>query len=52
VFSVPVRVEKLFLLGVNYPRIAVAEARGQFRNPEEGERPPLEAVNIELVKTR
>jgi hypothetical protein len=31
----------------------VAEARGQFRNPEEGERPPLEAVTRQrLVKTQ
>jgi hypothetical protein len=30
----------------------VAEARGQFGNPEEGERPPLEAVTRRLVKTQ
>jgi hypothetical protein len=30
----------------------VAEARGQFGNPEEGERPPLEAVTRKLVKTQ
>jgi hypothetical protein len=29
----------------------VVEARGYFRNPEEGERPPLEAVTRRLVKT-
>jgi hypothetical protein len=30
----------------------VAEARGQFRNPEEGEHPPLEAATKQrLVKT-
>jgi hypothetical protein len=29
----------------------VAESRGQFENPEEGERSPLEAVTIRLVKT-
>jgi hypothetical protein len=30
----------------------VTEARGQFWNPEEGERPPLEAVTRrQLVKT-
>jgi hypothetical protein len=32
--------------------MAVAEERGQFGNPEEGERPPLEAVTRGLVKTR
>jgi hypothetical protein len=31
-------------------RVAVAVARGQFGNPEEGERPLLEAGNIGLVK--
>jgi hypothetical protein len=30
-------------------RVAVAEA-GTFREPEEGERPPLEAVTSRLVK--
>jgi hypothetical protein len=30
----------------------LAEARGQFENPEEGERPPLEAVTSKLVKTQ
>jgi hypothetical protein len=31
----------------------VAEARGQFGNPEKGERPPLEAVTRQrLVKTQ
>jgi hypothetical protein len=29
----------------------VAESRGQFRNPREGERPPLEAATRRLVKT-
>jgi hypothetical protein len=28
----------------------IAEARGQFGNPEEGERPPLKAVTRKLVK--
>jgi hypothetical protein len=32
-------------------RVAVAEARGQFGNPGEGEHLPLEAVNKGLVKT-
>jgi hypothetical protein len=33
--------------------MVVAEARGQFGNPEEGERPPLEAVTSQrLVKTQ
>jgi hypothetical protein len=32
--------------------IAVPEARRQFRNPEEGELPSLEAVTRGLVKTR
>jgi hypothetical protein len=31
--------------------VAAAEARGQFRNSEETERLPLEAVSRELVKT-
>jgi hypothetical protein len=30
----------------------VAEAWGQFGNPEEGEHPPLEAVTRKLVKTQ
>jgi hypothetical protein len=30
----------------------VAEAQGQFRNPEEGERPKLEAVTRKQVKTQ
>jgi hypothetical protein len=30
----------------------VAEARGQFGNPEERERPPLDAVTRRLVKTQ
>jgi hypothetical protein len=30
----------------------VAEARGQFGNPEEGERPQLEAVTRKLAKTK
>jgi hypothetical protein len=30
----------------------VAEARGQCGNPEEGERPPLEAVTRRPVKTQ
>jgi hypothetical protein len=30
--------------------VAVAEARGQFDNPEERELPPLEAGARELVK--
>jgi hypothetical protein len=32
------------------PKVAVAGARGQFGNPEEGERPSLEAVTRELLK--
>jgi hypothetical protein len=39
-------------LGVSYYRAAVAEAPWQFGNPEEGKRPPLEAVTRELVKTQ
>jgi hypothetical protein len=31
-------------------RVDVAEAQGQFGNPEEGERSPLEAVTRGLVK--
>jgi hypothetical protein len=34
------------------PRIAVADARGQFGNPEKGERLPLEAFTRRLVKTQ
>jgi hypothetical protein len=30
----------------------VAEPQGQFGKPEEGERPPLEAVTRRLVKTQ
>jgi hypothetical protein len=33
-------------------RIAVAETRRQFGNPEEEERLPLEAVTRELAKTQ
>jgi hypothetical protein len=33
-------------------RIAVAEAWGQFRNPEKGEHPPLEAVTRGLTNTK
>jgi hypothetical protein len=29
----------------------IAEARGQFEIPEEGERPPLEAVTRRVAKT-
>jgi hypothetical protein len=32
-------------------RVSVAEARGQLGNSEEGERPPLEIVTGEAVKT-
>jgi hypothetical protein len=32
-------------------KVAVAEAQGQFRNPEEGERQPLETVTRRLEKT-
>jgi hypothetical protein len=32
-------------------RIAVAEARGQFGKPQEGERPPLVAVTRGLAET-
>jgi hypothetical protein len=38
------------LLRCDYLTIALAEARGQFGNPKERERPPLEAVTIGLVK--
>jgi hypothetical protein len=37
---------------VSQSRVGVAEARGQFGNPEEVERPPLEAVTRGLVKTQ
>jgi hypothetical protein len=37
---------------VSQARVAVAEARGRFWNPEEGERPPLEAVSRRLVNTQ
>jgi hypothetical protein len=30
----------------------VAKGRGHFGNPEEGKRPPLEAVTTRLVKTQ
>jgi hypothetical protein len=33
-------------------RVAVAEAGGQLGRPEEGERPPLEAVTRRLVKAK
>jgi hypothetical protein len=33
-------------------RVAVAEARGQFGNQEEGQRPPFEAVTRRLVKAQ
>jgi hypothetical protein len=33
------------------PQFFLAEARGQFRNREEGKRVPLEAVARELVMT-
>jgi hypothetical protein len=38
-------------LRVRKSRTAIAEARGQFESPEEGDCPPLEAVTIKLVKT-
>jgi hypothetical protein len=36
----------------SYSRVYVAEARGQFGKPEEGERPLLEAIIRRLVKTK
>jgi hypothetical protein len=30
--------------------VALAEARGQFGNPKDGDRPPLEAVTRGLMK--
>jgi hypothetical protein len=33
-------------------RVAVAGARGQLENPEEGERPPLEAVSKQRSEDR
>jgi hypothetical protein len=44
-----VRIE---LLRVGELRIAVTDVRGQFGNPNEGERPPLEAVTTGLVKAQ
>jgi hypothetical protein len=35
---------------VSQSRISVAEARGQFGNPEEGERPSLEADTKQRVR--
>jgi hypothetical protein len=35
---------------VSQQKVAVAEAREQFGNPEKGERPSLEAVTKKLVK--
>jgi hypothetical protein len=32
-------------------RVSIAEAQEQFVNPEEGKRPPLEAVTGRLVKS-
>jgi hypothetical protein len=31
---------------VSQSKVVVAEAQGQFGNPEEGERPPLEALKL------
>jgi hypothetical protein len=47
-------VKNILLLSecVSYSRVAVAEARGHFRNTKEGERPPLEAVTRKRVKTQ
>jgi hypothetical protein len=39
------------LLEFSRCELLLSEARGQFGNPEEGERPPLEAVTRKLVKT-
>jgi hypothetical protein len=33
-------------------RVALAEARGQFGNPEERQRPPLKSDTRKLVKTQ
>jgi hypothetical protein len=37
---------------VSKTRVTATEARGQLGNPEEEERPPLEAVTKKLVKTQ
>jgi hypothetical protein len=37
---------------VSQLRVVVAEAQGQFENPEEGKCPPLEAVTRRLVRTQ
>jgi hypothetical protein len=37
---------------VSQARVAAAETRRKFRNPEKGELPPLEAVIGSLVKTK
>jgi hypothetical protein len=37
---------------VSLLRIAVAEARGQFKNVKEWELPPLEAITRRMVKTQ
>jgi hypothetical protein len=39
--------ENLF---VSWSRVAVAKVRGQFGNPDAGERPPLETVIVRLVR--
>lgn len=35
---------------VSQSRVGVSDARGQFRNPEKGESPPLNPVTRRLVK--
>jgi hypothetical protein len=37
---------------VSQLKVAITEARWQFGDPEEEERPPFEIVNRRLVKTR
>jgi hypothetical protein len=38
-------------LSVKSQSVSVADVRGQYENPEEGERSPLETVTKRLVKT-
>jgi hypothetical protein len=40
------------ILTSSQSRVAVAEARRQVGNPEERERPPLEAITRRLAKTQ
>jgi hypothetical protein len=43
--------EEVLFLRVRCVRVGMSVARGHFGNPEEGERPPLEAIPRRLVKT-